>query len=389
VRATVTLGEVCAIEARQVDPMLSEYAALPHVGPENIESGTGRLLAVRTAAQDGMTSGKYLFEAGDILYSKIRPYLRKAAIAPFKGLCSADVYPLRVKAAVVDSQYLLWLLLSEGFTRYAHGCSGRARMPKLNREQLLSWRTAVPSLAEQRRIAAHLSEQLAAIERARDAGAERVRSAQLLTSSAVTQVFSGEEGREWPHVSLADVGPLVDGDWILNSDYSDGGVRLLQVGDVGIGSFRGTSRRFVSASRVAELKCTLLEPGDVLVSRMPDPIGRACELPELGYPAITAVDVTIWRPSPKAYRPFLVYYLNSAEWFDCVRQKASGATRVRISRRNLEALQVPLPDISVQRRVASLLRDAATRGRLLLDSAKVELGTIEALPAALLRQAFL
>ena len=64
---------MCGIKAPQVDPTLPEYGDLPHVSGENIESGTGRLLEVRSAADDGMTSGKYLFESGDVLYSKFHP----------------------------------------------------------------------------------------------------------------------------------------------------------------------------------------------------------------------------------------------------------------------------------------------------------------------------
>lgn len=75
------LGEVSAITAKQVDPTLPDYRDLPHVNGENIESGTGSLLYLNTAAQDNMTSGKYLFESCSVLYSKLRPYLRKATLA--------------------------------------------------------------------------------------------------------------------------------------------------------------------------------------------------------------------------------------------------------------------------------------------------------------------
>lgn len=89
------LGEVSSIVAKQVDPTIPAYSALPHVNGENIESGTLRLKNIKTAAEDGMTSGKYMFEAGDVLYSKLRPYLRKVALVNFDGLCSADMYPLK------------------------------------------------------------------------------------------------------------------------------------------------------------------------------------------------------------------------------------------------------------------------------------------------------
>jgi type I restriction enzyme S subunit len=96
------LGEVCEIIARQVDPKIPEYGALPHVNGENIESGTCQLLYLNSATDEGMKSGKYLFDAGDVLYSKLRPYLRKVTVADFKGVCSADMYPIKVDQEVLD-----------------------------------------------------------------------------------------------------------------------------------------------------------------------------------------------------------------------------------------------------------------------------------------------
>lgn len=150
------LGEVCEIDARQVDPKIPEYGALPHVNGENIESGTCRLLYLNSAAEDGMTSGKYLFRAGEVLYSKLRPYLRKVVVAEFNGLCSADMYPIKVSAHLLDPRFLAWLLLSDEFTTYADDESRRARMPKLNREQLFAWEAPVPPLLDQQRIASYL-----------------------------------------------------------------------------------------------------------------------------------------------------------------------------------------------------------------------------------------
>jgi len=90
-------------------------------------------MEVRTAAEERVISGKYLFEAGDVLYSKLRPYLRKVVVAPFRGLCSADVYPVRPYKQAVEPMFLAWMLLTDKFTAYATAESRRARMPKLNR----------------------------------------------------------------------------------------------------------------------------------------------------------------------------------------------------------------------------------------------------------------
>lgn len=185
------LGEVCEIIARQVDPKLSEFGALPHVNGENIESGTCRLVYLNTAAQEGMTSGKYLFEPRDVLYSKLRPYLRKVVVVDFRGLCSADMYPIRANRELLDPYFTAWLLLSDEFTKYADEESRRARMPKLNREQLFAWRAPMPPLSEQRRIATMLSEQMVAAERTRKGLKEQLDTINKLPAALLRQAFDG------------------------------------------------------------------------------------------------------------------------------------------------------------------------------------------------------
>ncbi len=186
------LGQVCQVSARQVDPKLPAYGKLPHVSGENIEPGTCRLLYLNSAAEDGMTSGKYLFDAGDVLYSKLRPYLRKVTVVDFCGLCSADMYPIKVTPTFLDAKFAAWMLLSDEFTTYADEESRRARMPKLNRNQLFAWKAPLPPLAEQRRIADRLTEQMAAAERLRQRLEEQLDLINKLPAALLRQAFSGE-----------------------------------------------------------------------------------------------------------------------------------------------------------------------------------------------------
>jgi type I restriction enzyme S subunit len=185
------LGQVCDIVARQVDPRIPEYGALPHVNGENIESGTCRLLGVKTAAEDGMISGKYLFEPGDVLYSKLRPYLRKVTVVDFRGVCSADMYPIRVDSSQLDPYFTGWLLVSNEFTRYADEESRRARMPKLNRDQLFAWKAPIPPLSEQQRIAAVLKERMASAEQAHQAVQAQLDGIHQLPAALLRRAFNG------------------------------------------------------------------------------------------------------------------------------------------------------------------------------------------------------
>lgn len=107
----------------------------------------------------------------------------------------------------------------------------------------------------------------------------------------------------YPPVPLAEAfktAPVfVDGNWIESKDQDpDGEVRLVQLADIGIGRFLDKSRRYLTADTAQRLGCTFLESGDVLIARMPDPIGRACIFPGVRQPAVTAVDVCIVRTDP-------------------------------------------------------------------------------------------
>jgi type I restriction enzyme S subunit len=127
----VTMKEVAQVEAKLVAP--AEHPDLPHIAPNHIESRTGRLLEYRSVREDGVTSGKYKFKPGDVVYSKIRPYLAKAAMVDFEGLCSADAYPLTPR---VDQRFLHLWLISPRFTALASRQQGRSVLPKINREAL-------------------------------------------------------------------------------------------------------------------------------------------------------------------------------------------------------------------------------------------------------------
>jgi type I restriction enzyme, S subunit len=144
------LGAATVIDAPMVDPREPEYVDLPHVGPDRIEAGTGRLLRALTAREEGLISGKYLFDERHVLYSKIRPYLRKVALPESRGLCSADMYPVTPLANLATREYLWALLLTPAFTNYTAEHSGRANIPKVNREQFASYQCPIPPVALQR-----------------------------------------------------------------------------------------------------------------------------------------------------------------------------------------------------------------------------------------------
>ena len=176
----------------QVDPTIPEYACLPHISGEDVESRTCRLLPFRTAEEDGIKSANYVFSPNTILYSKIRPYLQKAVFVGFRGVCSADVYPLRVVSDELDPQFAMWSLVAGPFTAYANCLSGRTRMPKLNRDQLFAFSLGHPSLPEQRRIVAYVDSLQAKVDALKRLQEETATQLEALLPAVLERAFRGE-----------------------------------------------------------------------------------------------------------------------------------------------------------------------------------------------------
>lgn len=199
-----TFEDVATVASDLVDPTLTPDAA--HIAPNHIESWTGALLPYGTIRDDGMTSAKHRFRRGQILYSKIRPYLAKAAMAEFDGLCSADMYPID---ANIDARFLLRWMLTPSFTNEASLSQGRTVLPKINQDGLSRLHVPVAPLNEQRRIVEKLD---AVFEKSRAAKARLERLPALLEKlkrSILAAAFRGDLTSDWraahPDVEPASV----------------------------------------------------------------------------------------------------------------------------------------------------------------------------------------
>ena len=157
-----------------------------------------------------------------------------------------------------------------------------------------------------------------------------------------------------------ETGLFVDGDWIESKDQdSNGDVRLIQMMDIGDGKYLNKSSRFLTSETAKRLRCTFLKSGDVLISRMPDPIGRACIFPGDERPCVTAVDVCIARTDPKLVdNNWLKHRINSLGFRAQISRWATGTTRARISRGNLGKISLHLPKLEEQKRLAAILDQA-------------------------------
>lgn len=151
---------------------------------------------------------------------------------------------------------------------------------------------------------------------------------------------------------------FTDGNWIESKDQSTNEIRLLQTGNIGKGIFLDKSDRakYISEETFKRLKCTEVLPGDLIISRLPDPIGRACIVPNSGQKMITAVDCTIYRINPELVsKEYANYFLMSNLYFHQITNNVKGTTRKRISRKNLENIEFPITNKSTQNNIVEKL----------------------------------
>ena len=185
----------------------------------------------------------------------------------------------------------------------------------------------------------------------------------------------GEVPAHWEVRSIKSLaieagGIFIDGDWIESRNLSDEGVRYITTGNVGLGFYKEQGSGFISEETFSELDCTEVLPGDVLISRLNLPIGRACLAPDLGRRVVTSVDNVIFRPSAEIDRSYLVYRLSAPDYLHEAANLASGATMQRISRTELGTIRIALPTLQEQQQIAASLRIKLERLDLLVIDAQ-------------------
>lgn len=189
---TISLHDVCEIKSSLIDPRKKRYSDLLHVGGSNIVSKKGRLINLKTAREEQLKSGKFLFNDSMVLYNKIRPYLVKVARPNFSGLCSADMYPLSPKPKIMSRDFLFYMLFSRRFTQYAMAGSNRAGIPKINKKYLFAYEFKLPSIEDQERITHALDLAFAAIEELQYNMSVTEREVTFFRDVILRKAFSGE-----------------------------------------------------------------------------------------------------------------------------------------------------------------------------------------------------
>lgn len=331
-----------------------------------------------------------VIRTGDVIVSTTRPNLNAIALIPLEldnQICSTGFCVLRAKGDL-DQSFLFAYVRTEEFIESVSELVKGALYPAVTDKQVRSQYIPLPPLAEQRRIAAILNEQMEAVERARAAAEAQVEAAKALPAAYLRAVFNSPEARQWPKRLLGEICEIQLGKML--SPKSKAGVRrrtYLRNANVQWGK--------VDLSDLAEMDFTdheevkfALKTGDLLV----------CEGGEPGRAAVWngEVETCYYQKALHRLRPinetaeprFVMYRL----WMGALEgefiDSHAKTTIAHLPAVRLGRLPMNTPSIGEQRRIAARLAEQMTATEQTRKAIEAQLAEINALPASLLRRAF-
>lgn len=326
-----------------------------YLGLEHLDSGS--LKVTRFGSEVAPIGEKLVMHKGDVLFGKRRAYQKKVAIAPFDGIFSAHGMVLRPKEDVIDKDFFPLFISSDYFLDAAIKISVGSLSPTINWRDLKELEFELPDMDTQRKLA----EVLWSINDTMEAYKKLISATDELVKSQFMEQFGSYLGDETRCATVEQVCTVfADGDWIESKDQADDGIRLIQTGNIGNGVYldKGERARYIDEETFIRLNCTEVLPNDILISRLPDPVGRACIIPDGLGKSITAVDCSIVRLKSHVLPEFFVAYTMTTLYAAQIGSSVTGSTRKRISRKNLGQVVIPTPDIDQQEQFAAFVRQS-------------------------------
>lgn len=380
----VRLGDVADLIREQVDPSTLDpttpYIGLDRVAPDGDAEAV--LLHQAEAA-----SNKNVFRRGDVLYGRLRPYLRKVALAPCDGVCTTEIFVLRPQR--VDARLLRYLLLHPSVVATATSRCEGANLPRVGAQTLEAIEFPLSeSLPHQRHIA-NILDKADAIRRKR-------REALALTDELLRATFLEMFGdpvtnpRGWPTMPLGELlqGDPQNGMYRPASDYGAG--TLI----VRIDSYTRTQGiRWQELKRLAadagEVARYSLHSNDILINRVNtrELVGKAALVEDApSEPVVFESNMMRVRPDESRVSPqFLLAELNGSRIVDSITKSVKPAVnQASINQGDVLAFSIRVPPMAMQSKFAAVVRSARESAQRMAAG----VAEAEALFAALQHRAF-
>ncbi|MGW5108095.1 hypothetical protein [Nocardia sp. NPDC004123] len=352
----------------------SDGSARPFIGLENMAVGTGRLLVENLPMKAAEDSIRH--RAGDVLFSKLRPYLAKSHAPTAEGTGTGELLVLR-PTAQIDAQFLLYVTLSAPWLDWANATAYGTKMPRTSWDLMCEYRTWLPSLEEQRRIADFLDAETSRIDRLMKA---RERQIVLLKDRRWSQFQELVDRSGSPMLQIRRVvESLTDGPFgsaFSSSDYSDEGAAVVRLGNIGFAEYRPADQARVPMSVFDRFRQYSVQSGDVLIAGLGDAknhAGRACVAPDLGA-AIVKGKCFRMRLNAQGDPEFIATLLSSPIGASAV--EGRGSTRSMINLDVVKSARVPIPPMPVQRRIVADHADAWSQMERLVNRGAAQISLL-------------
>ena len=220
----VKLGDV----AQEYKATVKDCSNLPIVGLEHLTPGEITLERWDEGTENTFTKG---FKKGQMLFGRRRAYLKKAAVAPFDGVCSGDITVIEAIPGKILPELLPFIIQNDLLFDYAVGKSAGSLSPRVKWVDLKDYEFELPEIEKQ----ASLVDLLKAAHATRKAYQEQIKATDDLVKSQFIEMFGNEKEVVRLDQLCAHFG---DGDWIESKDQSEEGIRLIQTGNVGNGEYK-------------------------------------------------------------------------------------------------------------------------------------------------------
>lgn len=207
----VALKEVAP--AQQVERALSAREVW-HLSLEEVEAQTGRVLKREHCPADSLKPSKVWFDTGNVLYSKLRPYLNKVVLPDAPGAATSELIPLRPDPSRLDREFFACYLRSPEFVDFANRNTQGANLPRVSMTEFWKHEVPLPPLAEQRRIVARIQDCLSRVEEMERLQTEVTGDVALLDESIINSMIDGR----WPLAALIDEAESIRNGWSAQQD---------------------------------------------------------------------------------------------------------------------------------------------------------------------------
>jgi len=345
-------GELVKKESSKFNPQTS-LNVLTCVELDCLSQGTGMLL--NTYSSDEQKSVKTKFNKGDVLFGKLRPYLRKYLHPEFDGVCSSEIWVLKGKE--ISNTYLYRLIQTNKFNLVANITSG-SKMPRSDWNYVSSFPFSCPSKEEQQKIADFLT----AVDKRIQQLEEKKRLLTEYKKGVMQQIFSqqirfkddnGNPYPDWEEKRLGNVATFSKGKGVSKADIVDGGsLECIRYGEL-YTEYGETISDIKSRTNCPSDNLVLSEFNDVIIPASGETqIDIATASCVLKAGVVLGGDLNVIRS--KVNGVYLSYYLNSWRKHDIARV-AQGVSVVHLYSSQLKALVIDVPSDEEQQKIADFL----------------------------------